>query len=611
MSLSPPSTATSQAPALRSLARERSLFLLGLVAFGAVISLRKLGDFDLPWHLALGRAVVALRAIPKLDPLAYTHQRVRFIEPLSELPLYALWRSGGALSLQIAGGLIAVGIGYLLFRLLRHTGPFAYAVSALSLAAINSWLVVRPATLSFLLIALVLGLIELHRQALSAKIRQRVLWCLPPLMLGWASAHGFAFIGGGLCIVYAAYRGGCWAARGRLGAVLPEQDGRDAGPTALAACLALLGAMLNAAGPTARLGPSRFAGDAVTRLEIERVTESVSPSLGFYVQHAPLAALVLVLAVCALFFGRDRTGKRVAPTAFELALVLLGLLGFVWMVRSVPLGVLLMAPVIGLRLGAAVSATPVTRWALATSPYLAAGYALLDPAMNLGVGFDQTHFSDRACEYIVKHDVRGHMFNFSPLGGYLALKLGPERLVFVDGRGTNAREGALSVRADQANENAAVFAGLVEEFDMQYAVMSARDSDSFGIPLARSRDWALVHLDDVAAVYVRRQGPNAALAGAGYQMFRHLNDPSALLNLALQGGSAARPLQHDGQLAAAQDPNSARAAFFWACGELAARNHPGFISALQRLSALAPEHPAIRVLSESAQRLSAEPVAPP
>ena len=88
---------------------------------------------------------------------------------------------------------------------------------------------------------------------------------------------------------------------------------------------------------------------------------------------------------------------------------------------------------------------------------------------------------------------------------------------------------------------------------MQYAVMSARDSDSFGIPLARSRDWALVHLDDVAAVYVRRQGPNAALAGAGYQMFRHLNNPSALLNLALQGGSAARPLQHDGQLAAAPE----------------------------------------------------------
>ncbi len=182
-----------------------------------------------------GRAVVALRAIPKLDPLAYTAQRVSFIEPLSEVPLYALWHSGGALALQIVGGLIAAGIGYVLFRPLWNKGPFVYFAIALALAAINSWLVVRPATLSFLLIALILGLIELHRQAPSEKVRRRVLWCWPPLLLFWASAHGFAFIGAGLCVTYAAYRGCCWAARGRIGALLPEADGRDAGPTALAA----------------------------------------------------------------------------------------------------------------------------------------------------------------------------------------------------------------------------------------------------------------------------------------------------------------------------------------------------------------------------------------
>ena len=71
-------------------------------------------------------------------------------------------------------------------------------------------------------------------------------------------------------------------------------------------------------------------------------------------------------------------------------------------------------------------------------------------------------------------------------------------------------------------------------------------------------------------VYVRRQAPNAALAGAGYQMFRHLNDPSALLNLALQGGSAARPLQHDGNwLPPRSEQRACRLPL--GCGELAAR----------------------------------------
>jgi len=202
------------------------------------------------------------------------------------------------------------------------------------------------------------------------------------------------------------------------------------------------------------------------------------------------------------------------------------------------------------------------------------------------------------------------MFNFSPFGGYLALKLGPERSVFMDGRVNNARDASLVVRADRALTSAPAFQDLVKEFDLQYAVMSAREGEHFGMPLARSRAWSLVHWDDVAAVYVRRQGPNAPLAAAGYQLFRHLMDPGEVLNAAIQGGVVAPLLQHDARLAVAQDPNSARAAFFLACGELAARNRPGFLSALQRLSALAPEHPAIRVLSDSFERLSAEPQAP-
>ncbi len=155
----------------------------------------------------------------------------------------------------------------------------------------------------------------------------------------------------------------------------------------------------------------------------------------------------------------------------------------------------------------------------------------------------QRNFPERASAYIVNGNARGHMFNFSPFGGYLALKLGPEREVFMDGRLNNARDASLVVRADQAYTSEAAFQQLIGEFDMQYAVMSAREGERFGIPLARSQDWALVHWDDVAAVYVRRQGPNAMLAEAGYRSFRHLSDLGEVLRLAVQGGSAAPALQ--------------------------------------------------------------------
>ena len=69
------------------LGAERWVFWARLLAFCAAIAARKLGDFDLLWHIVLGRAVAELRGIPELDPLALTHQPITFIEPLSELPL--------------------------------------------------------------------------------------------------------------------------------------------------------------------------------------------------------------------------------------------------------------------------------------------------------------------------------------------------------------------------------------------------------------------------------------------------------------------------------------------------------------------------------------------
>lgn len=587
---------------------ERRLFVLGLLAFGAAISLRQLGDFDLPWHIALGRAVATLRAIPRLDPLAYTRQAQTFIEPLSEVPLYVLWKNGGAVALQIAGGIVSTGIGYLLFRPLRDRGPLVYLVVALALAAMNSWLIVRPATVSFLLIALLLGSIELHRHA-TLRTQRRVLYCWPILVLFWASTHAFAFIGAGLCLTYAAYRIGCWTARGRLGALLPSVDGSDALATALAAMLTAAVAPLNAALGFTRLFPSRFSSNPAESYQFQRITENALPSLDFYLRHEPLGPLLLALAVCALLLGRDRTGKRAPPSAFDIALVALGVVGLVWMVRAVPLSVLMLSPVVGRRLGSSLLPTRLTRWALAATPFLAAGYALLNPSMNLGFGFDATHFPERACAYIQSRNVRGHMFNFSPYGGYLALKLGPERQIFMDGRLDHARDASLVVRADQASTSESAFHALVAEFDMQYAVVNAREWERDGVPVANSNAWTLVHFDDLAAVYVRTPGPNAALAEQGYRVLRHLSDFGAVLQLASRGDSAAPLLQHDGRLAVSQDPTSARAAFFLACGELAVRNQPGFLSALQRLSVLSPGNPALRLLMTRFQQLTAPPAA--
>ncbi|MEO6599151.1 MAG: hypothetical protein ABIQ16_04710, partial [Polyangiaceae bacterium] len=192
------------------------------------------------------------------------------------------------------------------------------------------------------------------------------------------------------------------------------------------------------------------------------------------------------------------------------------------------------------RWGALLPQTALTRWALAASSWLAAGVALLNPGMSLGVGFDATHFPERAVSFIQQHPLRGRMFNFSPFGGYLSLTLYPEHLVFMDGRLDHARDGNLVVRADHALRDPKVFGELEREFDFQYAVISAREGEATGGPLARANDWTMVHFDDVAAVYVRSPGPNAALSASGYQVLRHLTDLGAVLQLRARATAARR-----------------------------------------------------------------------
>jgi hypothetical protein len=194
---------------------------------------------------------------------------------------------------------------------------------------------------------------------------------------------------------------------------------------------------------------------------------------------------------------------------------------------------------------------------------------------------------------------QGHMWNFSPFGGYLAWRLYPQQLVFMDGRNDHAHRASVVKRSSAAMRDAQEFAALTSEFDMQFAVMGAKDGEAFGIPLSQSAHWTMVEFDDVAAVYVRNDGPNATLAARGYRILRHLTALSEILQVAVTGGKLAPLLREDGRLAVMQDPTSARAAFIAASGELAMRDFPAFDLALQRLAWLAPGHPAVSVLSQA------------
>lgn len=580
--------------------------VLALVLLAAGVSLRLLGDFDLPLHVATGRLIWSTGHVPRIDDFSYLHGTVRYTELLSVSLFWGAYRAGGALGLQLVGGLSAVVIAAALWVQTRRLGPISLVATALALAGAATFLVVRSSALSFPLLALTLLALDVHRQLPGTRRGRQALGAFVALSLVWANTHGSVPFGLLLGAGYAAYRAACRAARGRLGALLPVRDGSDAAAAAVALVIAVAVASLNTAGPGLLLGPLRFGGKVHM---LASFTEWARPTWSFYRHHEPVAALVLLAAVASMALGRDAdTGAR-TPALFELGLLATALACSATAVRLVPFAVILSAPLIARRLSGALGArraSGVVTLACAAGTLLAPA-SVLASDYRLGVGFDTSHLPEGAARWVEAHHPTGHAWNSPPFGGYLAFRLYPEVRVLMDGRHGTAYELADVAAVDASEVDPAAFATLERAHDIQWAVTRALEGATDGLPIASSRAWAMVFFDDVASIYVRLDGPDARFAAEGYRVLRHTTPPGAVLALAERPGSMADALAHDGALAAAQAPASARAAFLAACGAIAVRDAEAFGEARTRLASLAPGSAPLDALDAVWTRVRAGP----
>jgi hypothetical protein len=567
----------------------------GLVTAVAVLAGRRLADPDLPWHLALGRVLVSEGRIPRTDPLAYTHRPIGYMEFLSDGLLYLIDRSTGALGLQLLGALLALGTALLLARAAEPAGHARWGVVGLAIASMSTFLLVRPATISFVLLALVLVLISLHREAPSARRGRIALACFVPLTLAWVNLHGFAVLGLGVLGLYAGYRTACRVARGRAKAFLPVEDGTELWLTWAVTLASFVASGANLGGYRLLTGPVQAGRD------FSRITEWATTRVGFLLEHEPVVLGFFVIALVALALGREPNGSR-APNGFEVVLFLFALLLGRSAVRLLPVAVILVTPTVARRLAFVVNGRrPLEVGSLLLS--FAAIPAVVSSTPSFGIGFEPQQFPEAAVRFIQREKPVGNLYNFMPYGGYLSYRLYPEHLVLVDGRSGWVHDPQLFGRVLSADDKPALLAELTAELQLEWAVTRSREGEPFGASLATSGKWTMVHLDDVGAVYVRRGGANPELEKRGYRLLHHLVLPERVLEVALTSRSAAPLLAHDGDLAALQDPTSLRAAFFSACGALALHDEAKLARACARLDQLSPGHPALTELAGAAHRV--------
>jgi hypothetical protein len=519
-----PEAAAARGAALPAPEPRAAMWLVALVATACVlvsVSFR-LYDADAWQHLAFGRALWTSHAIPVRQIFVWPDLGIPLVNPswgFSAL-LWPFWSLGGIPGLFVWRWLTTLAVFLLLWDTARRLGArgftplFVLVVCALIYRQRSQ---IRPETLASVWFALTVWLLEGRRQALRAgpprlqgvPAADRTPWLIAVAFV-WANSHISYYLGFlvlGIHLIEAEI-----ASRTSPGGL------RDRSPRRLWWIGLAMAAVsfLNPYGWHALARPFEF----VLSLRHEPLMRSISElkPVDWSLQRANGLPLVMVLWPL-LAVGR---AWRRGPDRVELlTCAVFTVLGFS-SARFVAGYALAAAPYLARDLSQALGAVPrlaLPAWpraAIAAAACVAAGWTEWSHFQApIGVGFDLRHTPAYACDFMAAHQVRGHGFNHFYLGGTMIFRFWPDtgRLPFVDIHPEDwPRERREAYY--RAISSAEGWAALDQRYRFDYALLSRRYLTGYGLPdlLDSDRRWALVFVDDIAALYVRRDGSLAAVA---------------------------------------------------------------------------------------------------
>ncbi len=534
-----------------------------LLATVALLGITPIADGDVWWHLKFGEYFFQHRSFPEHDPFLFTAEGGHWVIRawLAEVLFYVVFRLGGPAGLiLLKAALFTLAMG-LLWRLgAAQRCPPAAAALALLLAALAARprLLERPEVFSFLLMAAALRVLLAVAAPPDGHQRPCRWWApylLIPLQILWVNMHSSFYLGMLLpwpfVIDAAAHRRSVSSVRHLL----------------LAATLLLPASAVSPEGWRVFFYPFQIAYQP-TLAEIEEVQGLITNIRGGTAGlQEGIALLVLGLGAIVVCLWRRAAGQWVGPGTWSLVALALGAPFVVY--RFLPYAGLMLSAVALQALGALAAAGPEGTEAephLGGSPRPVTGVAVLllgltvfqgvrGSAVPFGLGVAPNLFPEGAARFIVATDARGPLFNSADFGGYLLYALYPRHRVFMHSDYQNSiASDQLVQRFYQSEKDPGAFDALVREYRIELLVLQ-NNLPSWGFVASDPR-WALIYWEQVASVYARRGGANAALIAAHeFRVTRYAADLSYLLRAAQDPGlfaTGAAELRR----AAAEDPEN-------------------------------------------------------
>jgi tetratricopeptide (TPR) repeat protein len=483
-----------------------------VAVFAFTVGLRKVDDFDTWWHLAAGRWIAAHHSIPATDTLSHTVRDHAWINLQwgFDLVLYLLHSAGGPALLSIAGGVVFAATIVLLMRMLsgRLGAGIAAIVAVMVIMTAQERVTLRPELVSFLLLTTVLFILDRGRSD------ERWYMALVPAMIVWANVHAL-FVLGAFAIVTAFVGAAARPSRRLLiwgGAALASVVVNPFGINGALFPLKLL-TRINGSNPVYQtIGEfaSPFAADA----------HGIS-----VVMFKLLLAIGLVLAVWTI-------PDRRRPFDWGGLILFIGLAALAASARrNVAMFAIGTAPFMAGRLQAILAGRPNWR-RIAERPAagaIAIGAALLisaafvtgafykfqGAAREFGVGVIEGAFPQRAAAFARAAKLPGKLYNDMPSGGYLSWDDPIGDGVFVDGR-LEVYDTEFITEYVTARSFPERWQADADRYGVQTAIVFHQFvlESKLAESLASNDAWSLVYVDEVAAIFVRKQGNGAAIERA-------------------------------------------------------------------------------------------------
>lgn len=491
-----------------------------------------LGDPDTGMHIRAGDYILETLSIPKTDIFSHTMLGQPWIahEWLSEVLFSLIHRIAGLKGLVVTTALVISATFMVLFRLLlARQVSLLLAVMMTILAADTSsihWLV-RPHVISMFLTTVWYFLLDSHQRS-----RNRVyLYPLPFLMALWVNLHVAYFTG---LVLIGIYLLGNWCDF----LFCPQWNDRKKHKQLMAAlgsagAVCLGAVLLNPNGYKILFLPFQFLNSEYI---LNHISEMVSPSFhGF-----SFFELYLLLTVVVLCLSPKKLGF------IEIGLLVFYIHMALFAGRFIPIFAVIAAPIIGqqiqslltqdsaplgfsgvLRLiadkflalsGRMQLLSAVFKKHLMAMGVLVALWILLLNGGRVGertvldYQFDNAAFPVEAADFIKANRFTGNMYNSYGFGGYFIYRFYPDPndRVFMDGRAVDLYGEEFFEKTFSAVDGLQPgWKAVLEQYHVNWIVYQT--NSTLSRVLFESPDWVLIHVDKVAAIFVKKIPENQPL----------------------------------------------------------------------------------------------------